>query len=99
MLPAVLFVTLNVADAYMTKMSLAAGAIELNPIMVGIGSSLISKGLLGLVIALALFYFGKEKMLWVLNIALFGIVLWNSATYLIVYLMPLHDFIGTHAGF
>ena len=99
MMPAVVFVGLNIADAYLTKMSLMAGAIEINPLMTGIGSSMISKGLLGLVIALALYYFGKESMLWLLNIALFGIVLWNSATYLIIDLWPLHSLIGTHAGF
>ena len=99
MMPAVVFVGLNIADAYLTKMSLMAGAIEINPLMTSIGSSMISKGLLGLVIALALYYFGKESMLWLLNIALFGIVLWNSATYLIVDLWPLHSLIGTHAGF
>jgi hypothetical protein len=47
----------------------------------------------------ALFFFSKEKILWLLNIALFGIILWNSATYLIVDLWPLHSFISTHAGF
>ena len=99
MMPAVVFIGLNIADAYLTKMSLMAGAIEINPLMTSIGSSMISKGLLGLVIALALYYFGKESMLWLLNIALFGIVLWNSATYLIVDLWPLHSLIGTHAGF
>ena len=99
MMPAVVFVGLNIADAYLTKMSLMAGAIEINPLMTSIGSSMISKGLLGLVIALALYYFGKESMLWLLNIALFGIVLWNSATYLIMYLWPLHYLIGAQASF
>lgn len=99
MIPAVVFVALNITDAYLTKISLMAGAIEINPLMTGIGSSMISKGLIGVVIALALYFFGKESMLWLLNIALFGIVLWNSATYLIVDLWPLHSFIGTHAGF
>ncbi len=99
MIPAVVFVALNITDAYLTKISLMAGAIEINPLMTGIGSSMISKGLIGVAVALALYFFGKESMLWLLNIALFGIVLWNSATYLIVDLWPLHSFIGTHAGF
>ena len=98
-MPAVVFITLNIADAYLTKISLMAGAIEINPIMAGIGSSMISKGLIGVAVALALYYFGKEHMLWLLNIALFGILLWNSATYLIIDLWPLHSLIGTHAGF
>ena len=98
-MPAVVFITLNIADAYLTKISLMAGAIEINPIMAGIGSSMISKGLIGVAVALALYFFGKERMLWLLNIALFGIVLWNSATYLIIDLWPLHSLIGTYAGF
>jgi hypothetical protein len=99
MMPAVVFVALNIADAYLTRMSLTSGAVEINPLMAGIGSSMISKGLIGVAIAVALYLFGKENMLWLLNLALFGIVLWNSATYLMVYLWPLHSFIGTHAGF
>ena len=99
MIPAVVFVALNIADAYLTKMSLMSGAVEINPLMAGIGSSMLSKGLIGVAIAVAFYLFGKEGMLWLLNLALFGIVLWNSASYLIIYLWPLHSFIGTHAGF
>jgi hypothetical protein len=99
MMPAVVFVALNIADAYLTRISLMSGAIEINPIMTSIGSSMISKGLIGVAVALALYFFGKERMLWLLNIALFGILLWNSATYLIIDLRPLHSLIGTYAGF
>jgi hypothetical protein len=99
MIPAVLFVALNIADAYLTKMGLMAGAIEVNPLMSVIGSSMLLKGLIGIAVALVLYFFSKERMLWLLNIALFGIVLWNSAAYLIIDLWPLHSFIGTHAGF
>ena len=99
MMPAVVFVALNIADAYLTRMSVMAGAVEINPLMTSVGSSMISKGLIGVAVALALYYFGKEHMLWLLNIALFGILLWNSATYLIIDLWPLHSLIGTHAGF
>jgi hypothetical protein len=99
MMPAVLFVALNIADAYLTKIGLMAGAIEINPLMSVIGSSILLKGLIGIAVALVLYFLSKERMLWLLNIALFGIVLWNSATYLIIDLWPLHSFIGTHAGF
>jgi len=99
MIPAVLFVALNITDAYLTKVGLMAGAIEINPLMTSFGSSIISKGLIGIAVALVLYFLGKERMLWLLNIALFGIVLWNSATCLIINLWPLHSLIGTHAGF
>lgn len=99
MIPAVIFVVLNVMDAYLTKVSLMAGALELNPLMTGIGSSMLFKGLIGIAVVGALYFFGKEKILWLLNFGLLGIVLWNSATYLIVDLLPLHSLVGTYAGF
>lgn len=98
-MPAIIFVVLNVADAYLTKISLAAGAVELNPLMADIGSNIYFKGLIAIALVLALYYFRKENILWLLNLGLFIIVLWNSATYLIVDLLPLQSFIGTHAGF
>lgn len=78
-MPATLFVTLNVLDAYLTKSALAVGAMELNPVMTTIGSSMIIKGALAIVLVFLLFYFGKERTLWPLNLMLFGVVLWNLA--------------------
>ncbi|MDH5781475.1 MAG: DUF5658 family protein [Dehalococcoidia bacterium] len=75
-----LFVTLNIIDAYLTKMGLIAGAVEVNPLMTAVGSSMITKGLIAIALAFILYYFGKERALWPLNFLLFGIVLWNSAT-------------------
>ncbi|NQT31426.1 MAG: hypothetical protein HQ588_03750 [Deltaproteobacteria bacterium] len=99
MMPAVIFVVLNVTDAYLTKVGLMAGAVEINPLMAGIGSNMIFKGLIGIAVVFALYFLGKEKILWLLNFGMLGVVLWNSATYLIINLWPLHSFIGTHAGF
>jgi hypothetical protein len=99
MMPAVTFVALNIADAYLTKVGIAAGAIELNPLMTSLGSSMLIKGIIALALVGALYFFGKERILWLLNFGLLGIILWNSATYLIIDLWPLHSFIGTHAGF
>jgi hypothetical protein len=83
-MPAVLFVTLNVVDAYLTKMALTAGAIEANPLMTIIGSDMLTKGLIAILLAFVLYSFGKERTLWPVNFILFGVVLWNSATWLIV---------------
>jgi hypothetical protein len=83
-MPAVLFVTLNVVDAYLTKMALTAGAIEANPLMTTIGSDMLTKGLMAILLAFVLYFFGKERTLWPVNFILFGVVLWNSATWLIV---------------
>lgn len=99
MMPAVAFVALNIADAYLTKIGLAAGAIEVNPLMASLGSSMIIKGVIALVLVGALYLLGKERILSLLNFGLLGIILWNSATCLIMDLWPLHSFIGAHASF
>ena len=83
-MPTAIFVTLNIVDAYLTKMALAAGAAEVNPLMTGVGSSMITKGLMAVALAFILYYFRKERALWPLNFALLGIVLWNSAAYCLV---------------
>ena len=99
MMPSVIFVVLNVTDAYLTKVGLMAGAMEINPLMTSIGSNMLFKGLIGAAVVCALYFFGKEKILWPLNLGLLGIVVWNSAAYLIIDLWPLNSLIGTHAGF
>jgi len=78
-MPATLFITLNVLDAFLTKSALAVGAMELNPMMTAIGSSMIVKGALALALVFLLYFFGKERTLWPLNLMLFGVVLWNLA--------------------
>ena len=71
------FVGLNMIDAQLTKMALAKGAIELNPIVSPYGSNIAIKGLVALVIAGLLYHFKKEKLLLGLNLIFTGIVLWN----------------------
>ena len=83
-MPAAVFITLNILDAYSTKMALAAGAMELNPLMTSIGSSMIAKGLIAIALVFILNYFEKERVLWPLNFALFGVVLWNLTIYWIL---------------
>jgi len=81
---AAMFITLNIMDAYLTKMALAVGAVELNPLMTSIGSSMIAKGLVAIALVFILYYFEKERVLWPLSFVLCGVVLWNSAIYWIV---------------
>ena len=80
----VLFVGLNMADAWLTKGALNLGAIELNPVTVGWGSNVIAKGTVAIIVILALYWFYKEKLLRPLNFVLFGVVLWNLATNMIL---------------
>lgn len=83
-MPATLFITLNVVDAFVTKAALAVGAMELNPVMTTIGSSMLVKGALAAALVFLLYYFGKERTLWPLNLMFFGVILWNLAVYWMV---------------
>lgn len=65
-------------DAWLTRTSLAMGAYELNPLAAFFGMSLLAKGLIALGVVLTLYWFGKEKLLWWMNLAFLGIVIWNS---------------------
>jgi hypothetical protein len=87
-MPAALFVGLNVLDAYLTKTALSIGAVEFNPVMATIGSSILIKGGIAVILAFLLYYFRQRRALWILNIAFFGIVLWNLAMCFIVDSVP-----------
>jgi hypothetical protein len=87
-MPAALFVTLNVVDAFLTKTALSAGAVEFNPVMAAIGSNVLAKGGLALSVAFLLYYFRQQRVLWLLNIVLFGIVLWNLSVCFIMHSVP-----------
>jgi hypothetical protein len=82
------FITLNILDAYLTKTALAVGAAELNPLVTPFGSSIIAKGLIALALVFILYYFGKERALGLLNLALLGVVLWNLAICWMVTVAP-----------
>lgn len=78
-MPAALFVTLNVVDAYLTKTALSVGAVEFNPVMAAVGSSIIAKGAIAIALAFLLYYFRQRRALWILNGFLICVVLWNLA--------------------
>jgi len=73
-----IFIGLNVADAYLTKTALALGAAELNPIGV-LWTNMVIKGLVALAIVIGLYFWGKEKLLLPLCLVMFGICCWNLA--------------------
>jgi hypothetical protein len=87
-MPAALFVTLNVVDAFLTKTALSAGAVEFNPIMASIGSSILAKGGIAVAMAFLLYYFRQRRVLWLLNVILFGVVLWNLSICFIMHCIP-----------
>ncbi len=74
----VLFVGLNIGDAWLTKQLLAIGCQEANPLVSGYGANMVIKGFLALAIVLGLGWSGKAKLLWILNICMVAVVLWNT---------------------
>ena len=73
-----MFVGLNLADAWVTKQLLAHGGAEANPIASVYGSSFLIKGIVALAIVLILAGLGKGKLLKVLNICMLAVVLWTG---------------------
>ena len=78
---AIMFITFNLIDAYLTKTALTMGAVEVNPLMTSTGGSIIVKGLVAIALVLILYWFQRERVLWWLNFMFFGVILWNSAVY------------------
>jgi hypothetical protein len=87
-MPAALFVGLNVLDAYLTKTALSIGAVEFNPVMATLGSNILIKGGIAVILAFLLYYFRQRRALWILNAVFFGIVLWNLSTCFIMDTVP-----------
>jgi len=73
-----LFIFLNLADAWVTKQLLAHGGGEANVIVSAYGSDMLIKGFLSLAIVLVLVRLGKVKLLWVLNVCMVAVVLWTG---------------------
>jgi hypothetical protein len=79
-MPAALFVTLNVVDAFLTKTAISSGAMEFNPVMAVVGGNVFIKGGLALALAFLLYYFRQHRVLWILNGIFLCVVLWNLCT-------------------
>lgn len=77
-LAVVLFVGLNLVDAWLTKELIAAGGGEGNPIVSAYGGNTLIKGFLSLAIALLLVGFGKARLVWMLTMCMVLVVLWTG---------------------
>jgi hypothetical protein len=77
-LNSVAFIGLNMVDAWLTREHLEIGNDEGNPLAAGYGSVVWFKGLLALLVLIVLLGFGKGKLLWVLNVFMLAVVLWNA---------------------
>jgi len=74
-----IFVGLNMADAYFTRLVLSSGGIELNPLAGPFGSNILARALLAAAILLA----GKKHWLGHLNTIVLWVVMWNLWQYVI----------------
>jgi len=72
------FVSLNIADAWLTNQLIAMGGREGNPIVVAYGDNILVKAFLALAVVLLLIRFGKSKLVWALNICMLAVVFWNG---------------------
>ena len=73
------FIGLNILDAWLTRVALGLGSYELNPFMnIGLGSSMLVKGLIGAEIVMVLLLFKRGGLLKPLSIVMLLICTWNS---------------------
>lgn len=79
MLTAIIFVGLNITDAFLTETALELGAIEgnLSLLAVSFGANILIRALFAIVVVLFLYCRGRESILWGINFIIFGVVLWN----------------------
>ena len=82
MLGDLLFVWLNVADGYLTKVAIGAGfgsEGNLSPVAQALGSNVLAKALLSVLAILLMRRLDKNWCLWLANLVMFGVVVWNAA--------------------
>ena len=77
-LQGLLFIFLNIADAWLTERLIDNGGAEANPIVDGYGASLAIKALLAVFIVAVLGVIGKPRYLRLLNIGMLMIVVWTG---------------------
>jgi hypothetical protein len=79
MIAVLIFLGLNLADAYISKVGLTLGATEANPSWLAqtFGANLAVRAVYALVVLAFLYYRGREDSLWGLNLLVFGVVIWD----------------------
>ena len=75
----VVFIGLNILDAWLTRAALGLGSQELNPFLgMGFGSSMLAKGLIAAGIVMALVLFKRDRLLKLLNLGMVIVCAWNA---------------------
>jgi hypothetical protein len=75
----VVFIVLNILDAWLTGIALGAGSYELNLFLgARFGSSILVKGLISAGIVTALVLFKRDRLLKLLNFGMVLVCAWNA---------------------
>jgi len=85
-----ILVGLSIADAYLTQLVLGVGGVELNPLAVPFGSSMLARGLLAVATVMSISFAGKRHWLRPLNVLVLWVVVWNLWQYVIAQATPIH---------
>lgn len=80
----VVFIGLNILDAWLTGLALGAGNYELNPFLgASFGSNMLVKGLISAGIVVALVLFKRDRLLKPLSVGMSLICTWNCVVVLL----------------
>jgi len=80
----VVFIGLNILDAWLTGLALEAGNYELNPFLgASFGSNILIKGLISAGIVVALVLFKRDRLLKPLSLGMSLICTWNCVVVLL----------------
>jgi len=80
----VVFIGLNILDAWLTGLALEAGNYELNPLLgASFGSNILIKGLISAGIVVALVLFKRDRLLKPLTLGMSLICTWNYVVVLL----------------
>jgi len=71
------FLAFNIADAYLTQLNLAMGAVEINPLAESFGGNMLFRALYALPVAALLVFAGKVRWLLRLDVLVLWVVVWN----------------------
>jgi len=80
---AIALIGLNAIDAWLMRIDLGLGNIDLNPLVPPLIANLVARCLIATAIVLALYLVRKEGLLWWVNLAMFCFVSWHLVVYMI----------------
>ena len=77
-----IFIGLNVFDAWLIRIDMGLGAIDINPLTPPFMANLLARSLIAIVVVVTLNPVRKENLLWWANIVLAGVLSWHLAVFI-----------------